>query len=78
VNVTGADYPTLEYTRRKGTPDVTYTVQASLDLVNWTHPTTPVDIVDNNDGTETVRVRTTTTMSTQPRQFLRVSMQSTP
>ncbi|MFN0080153.1 MAG: autotransporter-associated beta strand repeat-containing protein [Prosthecobacter sp.] len=78
VNVTGTDYPTLEYTRRKDTPDVTYTVQASIDLVTWTQPTAPVDIVNNNDGTETIRVRTTTTLATQPRQFLRLQLTQAP
>jgi hypothetical protein len=78
VSHSGTDYPTLEYTRRRGTPDVTYTVQASLDMVTWTHPTAPVDITNNNDGTETVRVRTTTTLSTEPRQFLRLQFTQTP
>ena len=67
-----ASYPSLEYTRRRNTEDTSFTVQASLDLADWSVATSFVSQQDNSDGTETVRVRTNVPLSAHPRQYLRL------
>ena len=54
----GKLYPAITYSRRKGS-GVTYTVEASGDLVSWvTASMVQVSVIDNGaDGTETVTLR---------------------
>ncbi len=71
-----ADRLTLTYTRpTSSTSDLTYAVEWSGDLQTWStgaNVTETVSTTDNGNGTTTVVVRSITTVSTTPRQFLRL------
>ena len=63
----GSQYLTTTYTTRPLAGDLTYSVQASTDLVNWTAITTPAAAT-----TTPVTVQDTTPLSAGVRRFLRV------
>lgn len=67
---------TLAYTRPTSPPpDVSYAAEWSADLQTWTTGSAVVEAVssiDNGDGTTTVLVRSVTSLTTSPRQFLRL------
>ena len=49
----------IEFRRLKRALDIQYIVESSSSLTAWTPlPETPVVLMDNNDGTETVYVET--------------------
>jgi hypothetical protein len=81
VAMVGADeFPTITYTRRGDRPDITHTVEVSTDLAGWDRGAASTvqvgSAIDNGDGTETVTVRSLTTIADEPRQFLRVAIET--
>ena len=82
-------YPTISFVRWKGPVDLSYSVQSSLDLVNWTDqaasPGSFVEVGRTDTGTggqlEIVTVRPTVPMSgpsAAAHQFLRVAVTPSP
>jgi hypothetical protein len=74
VVISGQSYPAITIRRRTDYPDISSTVEASLNLVQWNVPV-PVetdDPTDNGDGTETVQFRSPLPLSAQGRQWLRL------
>ena len=69
----GVDYIALEFPRRSVAPGLTYTVQASSDLVTWT----TVGSCGVEDGSLKT-IRDTTARSTLPRRFLRLQVSLAP
>ncbi len=75
VNVGGTDYHALTFRRRKNALDLTYLVEMSGDLANWTEVSSVVGApVDNGDGTEMVTVRDNTPASAHSRRFARLGV----
>ena len=74
----GDEYLALIYNEWTGALGVTYTVQHSTDLANWqSGPAVVVEVgtpVDNGDGTITRTFRSTTPVSANDQQFLRLRM----
>ena len=73
----GHDYLTISYIQRDNATDISYVVQVSSDLVNWTAGPTytlTVSSVSNGDGTSTVTVRDLTPMSAASPRFIRVEV----
>lgn len=72
---TADDHLTLTYTPPTTATDVTYTVEWSADLQTWSTGATATETVsttDTGNGTTTVIVRSVTTLTATPRQFLRL------
>jgi hypothetical protein len=67
-------YLTLTYDRRLDTSDLTYTVQASDDLVAWTTPSTLEQISATPLSSTLERVTVRNTSATGPRLFLRLQV----
>jgi hypothetical protein len=66
----------IEFRRLKRAVDIVYTAETSADLGAWSAVAgTPVVLLDNGDGTETVRIETPAAGS---RKFARVRVQTTP
>lgn len=80
VGAAQGGYPTLTYTRRKNACDLTYEVEVSSDLMNWdSSPGATVETLIVDQGAlELVTVRTLTTLSAEPNQFLRLKITWTP
>jgi hypothetical protein len=73
VNSGGQNYPALTFVRSKTASGVTLIPQASASLsFNSLLPTTVDSVVDLGNGTEQVTIRSTTTITAQPHQFLRI------
>jgi autotransporter-associated beta strand protein len=70
----GAEYPTYTYTRRiaRGGAEIIVGVSASLDF-SATLGAVELSATPSGDGLETVVVRSAVPLSTQPRQFFRLS-----
>jgi hypothetical protein len=69
-------YPTISYRQNLAATSVQFTVQVSTNLMIWSEGsafTTPVDTTANGDGTETVRVRSNTSVGSETAQFLRLT-----
>jgi|TARA_B110000014_G_C20117198_1_gene590422 hypothetical protein len=69
----GAKYLEIAFARRVGI-EVSFEIQDSRDLVDWEtdRDWVMVSIVDNADGTETVRVRSESELPENERNFVRV------
>jgi hypothetical protein len=68
-----ADKLTLSFRRWKNAIDLTYAVEVSGDLINWTEVTGVVGTpIDHADGTETVTITDTEILANGMRRFLRV------
>lgn len=75
----GSDYLALSFRRQKNTLDITYTVQVSDNLENWSPISQVVGTpVDNGDGTETVIVRDALAHPAGNQRFIRLSVALTP
>ncbi len=79
ANVSGSDYLSLTFRRQKGSPRVTYTVQASSDLTTWTDLNTSAQMhgspVALDHATERVTVRDTAALGgSTTRRFLRLKV----
>ncbi|MBC8010799.1 MAG: hypothetical protein H7067_11970 [Burkholderiales bacterium] len=74
VDVGGADYLAVAYTRSKFASDLTYAVESSGDLNTWTSATPVVVSVTDHGDTETVLVRDSVATGGDARRFLRVRM----
>ncbi len=77
IDGAGKHYLSMDYTRRIGTEAVTYTAQVSGDLTagSWagtSAQTQQVSVINNGDGTETVRVKVLIAIPDGIREFLRV------
>lgn len=73
VNSGGQNYPALTFIRSKTASGVTLIPQASTSLSFGTLLGTTVEsVVDLGDGTERVTIRSNTTITAQPSQFLRI------
>ncbi|HEY0943680.1 MAG TPA: Ig-like domain-containing protein [Opitutaceae bacterium] len=73
VLVEGVEYPAIRFVRRQDIGGVTVAVQASASLeFGALLPTTEVSATPQGDGTDLVVVRSTTPLSNEARQFLRV------
>jgi len=66
--LSGSGYLTISFTQQSSLTDITYTVQASTDLVNWT--TGPYRI--DNGSTPTATYIDTVPIGTTPTRFLRL------
>jgi len=75
VNEGGSDYFAMTFRRRKNSLDLSFLVEVSSDLANWTPAGTLVgDPVDNGDGTETVTIREDVPASQNAPRFGRISI----
>ena len=73
VAANGVPYPSVTFTRRKDLGGTTLTVQISEDLTYATDlGSTVVSVTDNNNGTETVVVRSNVAQSAVRAQFFRL------
>ncbi len=71
----GVDYFALRFRRLKNALDLTYLVEVSSDLTNWTPVAIPIgNPVDNGDGTETVTIRDNVAASENTLRFGRISI----
>lgn len=72
-------FPTLTYTRPIGLTDVTYTVETSTDLSNWSHSPGDVVAISSNITTnlETITCRTGHPIAAGGKRFLRLVIRST-
>ena len=71
------DYLTLTYRRNLAADDVIYEVQSATDLGAWSAlGTILVSANPNGDGTETVTHRSTTTIASLAREFIRLRVAS--
>ena len=74
----GQSYLALTYSEWLGALGVTYEVERSTDLVDWqSGPAALVEVgaaIDNGDGTITRTFRSTTPLTNQLRQFMRLKM----
>ena len=75
AGISGA-YLTLTYDRRLDAPDLTYSIQASDDLVGWTTPAAieQVSVTPLSSTVERVTVRDTSALTTGARHFLRLKI----
>jgi autotransporter-associated beta strand protein len=74
VTVGGERYPTLAFQRRRALGDVALEVRVSASLdFSTSLGLTEISATDNGDGTDTVVVRSTVPLSSQPRQFFRLT-----
>jgi hypothetical protein len=69
ATVSGSQYLTITYTTQPLANDLTYSVQASTDAVNWTAITSPAAAT-----TSPVTVQDPTPLSAGIRRFLRVAV----
>jgi uncharacterized delta-60 repeat protein len=72
-------YFTLSYRQNLAATDVSFVVQVSSNLVTWLEGpayTTLVDVVNNGDGTQTVRQRSNVPVGSVSPQFLRLKITS--
>jgi hypothetical protein len=73
-------YLQLIYSRRIGVLDLTYTVEVSDDLINWSSPSgsvTQLNVAPNGDGiTESVTVRINYPLNSTPQKFAHVKVTS--
>lgn len=81
--LSNGDYHAVEYRRRVGATDLTYDVQASTNLVNWTSSATnsvTLEIASTplGDGVESATARTVYTVSGYPAHFMRVRITLAP
>ncbi|GHC05736.1 cytochrome-c peroxidase [Cerasicoccus arenae] len=77
VSIDGIDYPTLSYTRRQFSADIKPIVEYSADLLTWISSNDmleEISVVSNGDGTETITVRSLTSIQSNARQFLRLKL----
>ena len=75
----GIDYQALSFRRQKNVLDLTYVVQVSDDLENWsTISQTVGSPVDNGDGTETVVIRDSLAHPAGQKRFVRLAVTLTP
>ncbi len=72
VEIEGEHYPVIEFRRRVGASDVSFVAQVSADLDDWSGATVPYDAIPRGDGTESVFIRSATSISAEPKQFLRI------
>ena len=69
----GTDYLALSFRKLKKSTGLSYRVEASGDLVDWTELAAEVGLpADNGDGTETVVVRDTLAFDSGARRFIRL------
>ncbi len=69
----GQDYLTLTYICPVPAPvDVNYTVEVSNDLATWRTAITEVSRTNNGDGTQTIKTRSQTPLSSTTREFIRL------
>ena len=75
----GADYLAMTFRRQKSTLDLSYLVEVSSDLSNWTTISTVVGIpVDNGDETETVTIRDNVEARSDTPRFGRITVTVNP
>ncbi len=66
---------TVSYRRNLGADDILYQVQLSSDLDNWADTGSEyVTSVSNEDGTETVTIRSVTPIADLPKKFIRLKI----
>jgi hypothetical protein len=65
------DYFVIDIRRRSGADDVSVGAEISDDLGNWLETPIFMQSFANGDGSETLRFRSATPFSSQPRQFIR-------
>lgn len=65
------DYLVIDIRRRSGADDVSVGAEISDDLGNWLETPIFMQSFANGDGSETLRFRSATPFSSQPRQFIR-------
>ena len=71
----GTDYLAMTFRRQKNSLDLTYLVEVSSDLSDWTTVNTLTGIpVDNGDGTETVTIRDNLAASHDTPRFGRITV----
>ncbi|MDP7306053.1 MAG: lamin tail domain-containing protein [Roseibacillus sp.] len=75
VNDGGTDYLAMTFRRQKNSLDLTYLVEVSSDLSDWTTVNTLTGTpVDNGDGTETVTIRDNAAVSPDTPRFGRITV----
>ncbi len=76
VTDAGTDYLGLRYRRRMGASDISYGIESSADLVNWSPVKSliPADSVENGDGSVTETVRLVVPMKADTQLFLRLKV----
>ena len=62
----------LTFDRWKKAVDITYEVQVTVDLINWTTVSNVESVVDNGDGTESVTISDDELLVNYERKFIRV------
>lgn len=72
VEFEGERYPVIEFRRRLGASEVRFEAQVSFDLDDWSGATVPHEVIPRGDGTESVFIRPATSISAEPKQFLRI------
>jgi len=68
----GVEYAAIQFRRRISASDITFWVELSLDLLDWSGTTVAHPVSDNGDGTEIVTIRAVDPMSGEGSQFFRV------
>ena len=69
------EFLTFSYRRNLGADDILYQVQLSSDLDNWADTGSEyVTSVSNEDGTETVTIRSVTPIADLPKKFIRLKI----
>lgn len=68
------DELTIAFQRLQKAADSPLVVEVSTDLLSWDFVATQLSSSDNGDGTEDVVFQSPLTLSTQPRQFMRLSV----
>ena len=75
----GTDYLAMTFRRQKSALDLTYLVEVSSDISNWSPISTVVGIpVDNGDGTETVTIRDNAEARSDTPRFGRITVTVNP
>lgn len=71
----GNDYLAMTLRRQKNAIDLTYKVQVDDTLQSWTETTAAVGIpTDNADGTETITIRDTVSLTNGKKRFIRLQV----
>ncbi|MFT5856591.1 MAG: hypothetical protein ACI8XO_003845 [Verrucomicrobiales bacterium] len=71
---TSEDKLTIAFQRLQKAADLTLVVEVSTDLLSWNLVATEISSSDNDDGTEDVVFESPIALSTQPKQFMRLSV----
>ena len=62
----------LTFDRWKKAVDITYDVQVTVDLINWTTVSNVESVVDNGNGTESVTISDDELLVNNERRFIRI------